>query len=90
MIGLLISISLCVGSAIVFWRAVDVVDRMTRCTCNAVALSWLGLAVGALWLFCATLTGKHLQEALVFFVIASAAVMATDRRCSIRNRRRPS
>lgn len=88
MIGLLISISLCVGSAIVFWRAVDVVDRMNRCTCSAVALSWWAVAVCALWLFFAALTGKHLPEALVFFVIASAAVMATDRRRGVRNRRR--
>lgn len=88
MIGFFITISLCFGSAVVLWRAVHVIDRMSRCTCRPVAWSWIGLSVASIWVMCATLTSQHLPQALAAFVVASAAVMATDRRHVTRNRRR--
>lgn len=90
MIGYIVSLLLAVGSLAVFVRAVTMIDRMSKCTCSPVAWAWIALAVSALWVLCATITGLHLAPAMSAFVVAVSAVLITDRRRGIRNRRRPA
>lgn len=87
MSSFLISFSLCLGAGVVLWRAVHVVDRMSGCTCRPVAWAWVALGVVALWVGCAAVTGRDLLDALIAFVLAAAAVLATDRRWWGRRRR---
>ncbi|MBS1188896.1 MAG: hypothetical protein H6R10_688 [Rhodocyclaceae bacterium] len=74
------SLALLTGAFLVVWRALEMIDAMSRCTCSLVRWSWIALAVAGAWVVCAVLTGDHLAPALIAFFIAVAAVFLTDRR----------